>query len=88
MLWDLQNSKRTSEVEPRVVGDHTSILKSKLGNFKLESLQALNNGGWRLKIASTPFLFFGVYVSSSLKIKQEYIYMDYPGLPGHLALFH
>ena len=52
--------KKRSEVEPGVVGDHTSTLKSKLGYFRLESLQALGKGGFEVK---ETLVFGGVCVN-------------------------
>ena len=41
--------KKRSEVEPGVAGDHPPTLKSKLGYLRLESLQALGNGGFEVE---------------------------------------
>ncbi|KAK9187310.1 hypothetical protein WN944_018702 [Citrus x changshan-huyou] len=41
--------KQRSEVEPRVVGDHTPTLKSELDYLRLESLQALSNRGFEVE---------------------------------------
>lgn len=36
-------------MEPEVAGDHTPTLKSELGYLRLESLQALSNGGFEVE---------------------------------------
>ena len=41
--------KNRSEVEPGVAGDHTPTLKLELGYLRLESLQALSNGGFEVE---------------------------------------
>lgn len=61
-------------MELGVVDDHTPMLKSELGNLKFESLQALGNGGWRLKITSTHFLFL-VCVHEFLLENKTIIYL-------------
>ena len=72
-----------SKVEPGVAGDHTPTLKSELGYLRLESLQALGNGGFEVE----EILFLCVCVLTYLiKIKPEYLY-GVPRSPCHLALF-
>lgn len=48
--------KRRLYVEEEVVGIRTTTLKSELGYLGFESLQALCNGGWRLKETSSFFV--------------------------------
>ena len=44
-----KQSKKRSEVKPKVAGDHTPTLKSELGYLILENLQALSNGGFEVE---------------------------------------
>ncbi|KAH9693210.1 FHA domain-containing protein [Citrus sinensis] len=44
-----KQQKKRSEVEPGVAGDHTPTLKSESGYLRLESLQALGNGGFEVE---------------------------------------
>ena len=41
--------KKKLEVEPGLASDHTPTLKSELGYLRLESLQALGNGGFEVE---------------------------------------
>ena len=56
-LKPAKQPKKRSEVEPGVAGDHTPTLKSELGYLRLESLQALGNGGF--EVEETPSFFGG-----------------------------
>ena len=64
--------------------DHTPTLKSELGYLRLESLQALGNGGFEVE---ETLIFFVVSVLTYLiKIKPKYLY-GVPWSPCHLTLF-
>ena len=54
-----------------MAGDHTPMLKSKLGFLKLESLQALSNVGFRVEETSAFVVCVCVLVLMT-KIKPEY----------------
>ena len=70
-------------MESGVSGNHTPTLKSELDYLRLESLQALGNGGFEVE---ETLIFHGESVFSLIKIKPEYLY-GVPWSPCHLALF-
>ena len=66
-----------------MAGDHTPTLKSELGYLRLESIQALGNGGFDVE---ETLIFPGESIHFLIRIKHEYLY-DVPRSLCHLALF-
>ena len=69
-LKPVKHRKKRSEVEPGLAGDHTSTLKSELGFLRLQSMQALSNGG--LEVEETLALVMCL-LDDLIKIKHEFL---------------